>query len=138
MTFSDLEKFESDTFDCVILLDVVEHLKKDEGLRLLDNVERIARKKIFVVTPNGFLPSGAFDNNPWQIHRSGWTVEEMRNRGYKVLGVHGLKALRGEKAILKFNPKPIWELISMLTQYIVRNHPEFAFEILCIKSKKIK
>jgi SAM-dependent methyltransferase len=138
MTFSDLDKFESCSFDCVIALDVVEHLKKEEGLRLLDNIERIARKKIVVVTPNGFLPSGPFDNNPWQVHRSGWTVEEMRVRGYKVLGIHGLRNLRGERATLRFSPKLFWEIISTLTQYIVRNHPEFAFEILCIKSKRKK
>jgi SAM-dependent methyltransferase len=135
MTFSELDEFESCAFDCVIALDVVEHIRKDEGLRLLDNMERIAKKKIVVVTPNGFLPSGAYDNNPWQIHRSGWTTKEMRMRGYKVIGIIGLKTLRGERAILRFNPKPLWEIVSTLTQYIVRNHPEFAFEILCIKSK---
>jgi SAM-dependent methyltransferase len=137
MTFSELDKFESCSFDCVFALDVVEHITKDEGLRLLDNIERIAKKKVFVVTPNGFLPSGEFENNPWQVHKSGWTVEEMRKRGYNVSGINGLRTLRGERAILRFNPKLLWDIISTVTQYIVRNHPEFAFQILCIKTKKI-
>lgn len=136
LTFSELNKFGSGTFDCLVALDVIEHLKRDDGRRFLDNIERIAKKKIIVFTPNGFVPQKEHDNNPWQIHRSGWSIKEMRKRGYSVVGINGLKSLRGEQAVIRFNPKPLWHLISILTQYIVRNHPDLAYEILYIKNKE--
>jgi predicted TPR repeat methyltransferase len=134
MKFSELhEKFKPQTFDCVLALDVIEHLSKDESQRLLDAMEKIAKKKVIVFTPNGFVPQEAFDNNPCQVHKSGWTVKEMKTRGYRVIGINGLRTLLGEKALTKFRPEPFWGFISLLTQILVRNHPSFAFQILCVK-----
>ena len=79
MDFSELGSFDSCSFDCVTALDVIEHIKKAEGLRLLEDMERIAKKRIVVFTPNGFLPQSVHNNNPLQIHKSGWKVKEMRN-----------------------------------------------------------
>jgi SAM-dependent methyltransferase len=136
ITFSELGKIGSGAFDCVVALEVIEHLKKNEGLRFLDNIERIAKKKIIVFAPNGFLLQSKYDNNPWQIHRSGWEPKEMRKRGYKVVGISGLKTLRGERARIKWTPGLLWEIVSMITQVFVRNYAEFAFHILCIKNKE--
>ena len=79
MDFSELGSFDSCSFDCVTALDVIEHIKKAKRLRLLENMERIAKKRIVLFTPNGFLPQSAHNNNPLQIHKSGWKVKEMRN-----------------------------------------------------------
>src|SRR5688572_22584485 len=40
------------SFDCVVALDLIEHLEKADGLRLLEAMERVARKKVIVFTPN--------------------------------------------------------------------------------------
>ncbi len=98
-------------------------------------MEKIAKKKIIIFTPNGFLPQGKYDDNPWQIHRSGWTSKEMENKGYKVIGINGWKPLRGEYANLLFKPKVLWRIISDFTQLIVKRHPKNAFQILCVKEK---
>jgi predicted TPR repeat methyltransferase len=129
------KKFKSGSFDCVVALDLIEHLTKEEGFELLKKMENIAKKKVIVFTPNGFVPQGNYDSNPWQEHKSGWTAEEMRALGYRVIGVNGLKSLRGELARLRFRPKYFWWIISDLTQLFVRNRPEKAYQILCIKDK---
>jgi SAM-dependent methyltransferase len=116
MAFSELYKFEPCAFDCVVALDVIEHLKKADGFRLLDNIERIAKKKIIVFTPNGFIPQRTYENDPLQVHRSGWTSNEMRARGYRVIGINGLKTLRGERSLIRYSPKPFWALVSNLTK----------------------
>ena len=41
--------------DAVIALDLIEHLDKDSGFKLLKMLERIAIKKVIIFTPNGFL-----------------------------------------------------------------------------------
>ncbi|HNV01500.1 MAG TPA: methyltransferase domain-containing protein [archaeon] len=129
------KKFKANSFDCALASDVIEHFDKKEGLRLLKKMEKISRKKIIIFTPNGFLKQGEYDNNPWQVHKSGWTAEEMKKRGYKVVGINGLKSLRKEFTEIKYHPKIIWRIISDITQIFTRNNPRKAFQILCIKTK---
>ena len=68
------------SYDCVLASDVIEHLEKEEGMRLIEAMERIARRKVVIFTPNGFLPQAPYADNPWQAHRSGWEPGEMRAR----------------------------------------------------------
>ncbi len=65
---------------------------------------------------------------------SNWTVEEMSSLGFKVVGMMGLKPLRGEFGEIKWKPKLFWHRVSVLTQPLVRNHPSLAFQLLCIKN----
>ena len=70
--------------DTIFLLDVVEHLEKEEGRLLLEETIPIARKNIVVFTPLGFLeqshPDGkdawGFDGGKWQELRSGWEPKD--------------------------------------------------------------
>ena len=130
-----LNHFGPNSFDAVVALDLIEHLTKEDGYKLLDQVEAIAAKKIFIYTPNGFLEQGDRENNPWQVHLSGWDPEDFRKRGYTVYGVNGIKPLRGEFAKVKNKPAFLWNFISDLTTLFVKNKPEKAFQLLAVKSK---
>lgn len=130
--------FKPDSFDCVIALDVIEHLTKEEGYKLLDMMEKIARKKVIIYTPNGFIPQGADDGNLWQIHKSGWSTEDMKKRGYKVIGENGLQKIRKEIAPKVKDNLVIYlflNFIADLTQIFIKYKPENSFQILCIKDK---
>lgn len=127
------ELFDPQSFDIVVALDLVEHLEKQDGLCLLDMMEKIAKKKVVIYTPNGFLPQGDRESNPWQVHLSGWTAEEFRQRGYTVMGVNGIKSMRGEFAKPKWRPWFFWAFISDLTEPFVKHKPEKAFQLLAIK-----
>jgi predicted TPR repeat methyltransferase len=127
--------FEPDSFDCVLASDLIEHLTKEEGNKLIGMMEKIAGKKVIIFTPNGFLPQGEYDKNPLQVHKSGWTVKEMKEKGYEVIGINGWKPLRGEYASVRFWPEKIWSTVSDITQYFLRKRPEKTFQILCIKTK---
>lgn len=79
-----VEKIPDKTIDSVFLIDVVEHLEKEEGLRLLNMTGRIARKQIVIFTPLGFLPqehvdgkdAWGLDGGAWQEHKSSWLPED--------------------------------------------------------------
>jgi len=105
--------FDCDSFDVVTSFDLIEHFEKNEGYRLLDDMAKIAKKKVVVYTPNGFVPQSATDDNPFQEHKSGWTYQEMKKLGYKVYGVNGFRNLRGRYAVPKI--KPVNSEISSLT-----------------------
>jgi SAM-dependent methyltransferase len=126
--------FPPKSFDVVVALDVIEHFEKPDGLRLLQMMEELARKRVVIFTPNGFLPQGVWDNNPHQIHRSGWTVKEMCKLGYRVIGLGGWKPLRKEFGEIRFRPFGVWLRISLATQPLVERIPVHAFQILCVKS----
>jgi len=126
-------KFSRKSFDGVVAFDLIEHLQKEDGIKLITMMEKIAKKKVVILTPNGFLPQESYEGNVYQIHKSGWVTEEMRERGYRVIGINGWKPLRGEMGKVRFSPKRPLEWFSRLTQRAVRNRPEKAFALLCVK-----
>lgn len=83
------------SFDAVIAIDLVEHFEKDESRAFIAKMESLAKKKVFLFTPNGFLPQPSYDNNPWQEHKCGWEAAELQDMGYHVQGVLGFKWMRG-------------------------------------------
>ncbi len=131
----EIEKdFKKKSFDAVIALDVIEHLEKKDGYKLLKIMEHIASKKIILLTPNGFVPQTG-EGNGLQEHLSGWIVSDFKKLKYKVFGRYGLKNLRGEKAELKFRPKVLWGLISELSNlFFTRKNPKKAYSLLAVKS----
>lgn len=72
--------------DTVFALDFIEHLEKPDGLRLLREAERVARRQVLIYTPHGFFPQSyddpekhdrwGMDGGFWQTHRSGWELED--------------------------------------------------------------
>jgi SAM-dependent methyltransferase len=127
------EYFHPRSFDCVLASDLVEHLNEQDGLNLISQMEKIARKKVIIFTPNGYLTQGEYYNNPLQKHLSGWTPRQMRSLGYHVIGIQGLKWLRGELAQIRWRPTRFWLLVSLLTQLFTTTRPDWAFRLLCIK-----
>lgn len=77
--------FSDKSIDSVFLLDLIEHLEKEDGFRLLAEAERVAKRQVVVFTPLGFMPqhyeAGELDGwglggATFQEHRSGWTPED--------------------------------------------------------------
>jgi SAM-dependent methyltransferase len=121
------------SFDCVLAFDVIEHLTKEQGTQLIDDMETLATRKVIIFTPNGYLPQKEVDGNPYQIHLSGWEVEEMKQWGYRIKGIHGYKLFLGEYSEPKWRPKLLWKSLSILTQRWVENRPNHAFQLFCVK-----
>ncbi len=66
--------------DAIYLLDVIEHMEKDEGLRVVEQAVALARRQIVMYTPVGFMPqevdAWGLGGHYWQTHRSGWLPED--------------------------------------------------------------
>lgn len=134
MSFENIpNKFKENEFDCVLASDFIAHLKKEGGYELLKIMEKIAKKKVIVFTPNDFQLHGKEDENPLGVFRSKWTVEEMKKKGYKIWGINGLKNLRGDCAKILFKPRLFWLSISSISQYYTKYLPKKAFHLLCVK-----
>ena len=127
------QHFAPRSFDCVLASELAEHLPKQDGLRLMHMMEKIAKRKVIIVTTNGFLPQGGCDDNVRQAHLCGWSVAEMRDLGYRVIGIHGWKPLRGAYGLPRWRPYALWDRISLLSQVLAKRCPTCAFEMLCVK-----
>lgn len=126
--------FKKNSFDAVVALDVIEHLEKKDGYKLLKLMEHLASKKVVLLTPNGFVNQTG-EGNGLQEHLSGWSVSDFKKLGYKIFGRYGLKGLRGEKAELKFRPKILWGFISEISNLLyTRKNPKKAYSLLAYKN----
>ncbi len=130
------QHFQAGQFDTCVALDVIEHLSKEDGWKMLASMERIATRKVIILTPSGFLPQRHLEQGDLQEHLSGWEAEEMRAQGYKVTGLLGPKSLRGDHHHLKGQPKVFWGMVSLLGHFLyTRYRPAKAAAILCVKTK---
>ena len=78
--------FKSKSFDIVTMIEIIEHLPKQNALKLIYEAERIAKKAVIISTPNirhMSLKQLDYDNNPFQKHLSFFSHKELRKLGYK-------------------------------------------------------
>lgn len=85
--------FKPRSVDCVMALDVLEHLSGLEERGFLAEIAFIARKRVVVLTPNGLFEQEEYGGNLHQRHLSGWTVGNLQQRGFSVVGANGLRVL---------------------------------------------
>lgn len=127
------EHFKPKSFDSVVALDLIEHLTKKEGLILIKKMENIARKNIIIMTPNGFTDQDAYDKNPYQVHKSGWSANEFNKLGFEVRGMRGLKFLRGDYASLKYRPWIFWGIVATVSEYVLYFFPRYSYHLFAVK-----
>ena len=131
-----LEKFfKPKSFDAVIALDVIEHFGKKEGWEILKQIEKITKNKVIIFTPFGFTQQHPYDGNPYQVHKSGWSIGDFKKNGYSVFGMRGFRFIRGEYATIKYKPWFFWGGISALSQFMVYYIPYLAYQLFAVKKK---
>jgi len=114
--------FKSKDFDVVTCIEVIEHLPKKDGEKLLDEIERLA-KLVIVTTPTTFFSQENYDHNPFQKHVSSWTLADFRKRNYDVKGFGGFLIRR----------KRIRYISSFLTPLCEKWFPQFTVFLLAKK-----
>ena len=142
-------EFPENSFDAVIMIEVIEHMTREDGLEILRKAEKWARKKVIVSTPSGYFPMGKVDNNIFQRHLSGWTLGEFRKWGYHVYGVSGIKFFyQGENQVdsllhcdsastnIRFRPRVLFYGLNAFFQIFNYYRPGYSFGLLAVKYKK--
>ena len=73
----DVREREDFTYDVVIFGDVLEHMTKEDALRIYELARNQAKWILFSI-PIIHLPQGAYAGNPFEIHvHDNWTHEEI-------------------------------------------------------------
>ncbi len=78
-------------FDIVLCLDVLEHLEQAAIPMVIDNMQRIAKKKVIVYTPSRFTTNEIHADDAWnmgpndyQLHRSFIDPSFLESKGFKI------------------------------------------------------
>lgn len=78
------------SIDMVIATDILEHLIKEDGLKLLQDIQNIAKLAVYIEVPETYIPQNidiwGKGGHEWQTHRSTgeWTKEELESYGFVV------------------------------------------------------
>jgi hypothetical protein len=121
-------------FDLVTAVEVIEHMPKKDGYKLLEICEQLTQKYILITTPNGFLEQGPEYGNEYQRHLSGWFPHDFEGLGYKVYGWVGMKSMTGYAGRLKSNSLFYRGVNSILSSLLnINERPQFAFSLIAIK-----
>jgi SAM-dependent methyltransferase len=139
--------FPKNSFDAVILIEVLEHLSFKDGHKIIKLANKWAKRKIIITTPNNYFQMGQVDHNPYQKHRSGWSISNFKNLDFKVNGVSGLKFFYQPKNQVKslindnnyqnirFVPRKLFYCINAFFQIFNYYFPKFTFGLLAVKTK---
>lgn len=127
----------SKKYDVVFFSQVIEHIPKNKGEKVLNEIEKLAVNRVIVGTPKGFMeqPQEFLGGNPHQIHESGWNTEDFRSRGYKVFGI-GFVPIWSEFGLARTKNKLLftfYTLISYLLSPLIYFFPRLGAGLLCIK-----
>jgi len=126
------KKFKKKSMDACIALDLIEHLDRNEGYRLMKDMESLAQKVVIIATPNGAMPID--HENPLHAHHSEWTAKDFQDAGYTVYGMFGFKFFRGYGYQQKYKPREFWAVLSALSEYTwAYDHPETAAALFAVK-----
>jgi hypothetical protein len=140
-----LENFNPTEFDLVVALDVIEHLTKSDGYRLLYQLNRLAECSV-IQTPNGFLWQAPFRSNPFQAHISGWKPSELKALGWRrQFGVGGIKWLVGiggrpryaiSRSILRKYSTILEKVIMQTSRIVLSWWPSIHGEFIAVRRRR--
>lgn len=82
--------------DVISIIDGIEHMDKETGLRVIEHMKRVAKKEVLLFTPQGRTEDGYLKNEPhnawgiegadhFQTHKSGWTADELHELGFECI-----------------------------------------------------
>lgn len=135
-----LKKNKKTKYDVVFFSQVIEHVTRSQGEKILDEIEKLAKKRIVIGTPRGFMeqPHEFLENSPYQVHKSGWSIEDFTSRGYRVFGI-GFWPIWSHNGLgrnANFSTMVLSNIISYLMAPFVYFFPELGAGIIAIKDKK--
>lgn len=122
------------SFDTVIATELIEHFTREDGTRMLEEIERVTAKVAILSTPNFAAYRGGGETmvgfNEWEHHLSQWTKADFAQRNYKVFGLsHKLhKTVPGAYRLFSAFPT-----LNALARGLAEGMPSISLNLLAVK-----
>jgi 2-polyprenyl-3-methyl-5-hydroxy-6-metoxy-1,4-benzoquinol methylase len=88
-----------ESFDLILMTDVIEHFTMEEGKQLLIELRGMAKKAVIISTPAIFFEQGAAYGNDFEIHKSLWRLNDFQQLGYGIV-MNGNADMYGHRMIV--------------------------------------
>lgn len=137
-----LERQPSRSIETIVVTDLIEHLSRESGLKLIKELKRVVSVQALVVTPKGFLPQHVgegedegwgFIGNQLQNHVSGWDVDDFQGWAILLAPDYYLDIGHSEGvlgAIFTQTPKQGQELVFVVEPIAFGSDDELALNLL--------
>lgn len=129
-------KLKKNSFDVILLLQVIEHLDKSIGERLLRQAIKAAKRCVIVSVPNGHCSQEEYDGNIHQKHLSVWTVPDLKKINFKVYG-QSLSIIYGSKSYERSKKASLWQKIivplSIFIFPVILFFPQLGAQLIAVK-----
>ena len=91
-------------YDFILLLDILEHFEKDVGHIVLDSMVKNTKILVFCCFPDAANPQkalrqGAVHGNPYEAHKSLWSVDKDFKQYQTIVGNNSLCAVKGRAGV---------------------------------------
>ena len=70
------------SYDHILLIDVLEHFERDQGLSIIQAITERALRSVLVSTPTTAYPQDDAGGNPYETHRYIWSDSEITGMGF--------------------------------------------------------
>ena len=121
--------FKDKSIDFVLCTEVIEHLTKSQGIKLLNEIDRICRGRALITTPNVYFET--IPNEFEDSHRSSWGISDFRRAGFKVYGLGFKTTILQSDPLLKI--KQALYFFATPFAYLI---PEISGILVCVKDYK--
>ena len=127
--------FKDKCTDIAVSIAALEHLSKEDGIRLVEEMTRIARKVVVVSCPVVRWEQDPLDGNPYQKHLYHWTIPELREMGFQDMVGVGLRGMSGRiwGSLLRTYVSPVLGLMTLLATVISYRIPRIASNVVAWK-----
>lgn len=134
-------KLTNQSYDAVLLLQVLEHLTTRQAKLLLKKATKAAKECVIVTLPNGNCYQEKYDHNKWHIHKSTWTPKQLKDLGFKVYG-QSFKPIFGNHSYGAGEKAKFWQsmavFLSVLIAPLIYVKPEWGTQLIGVKYVKQK
>jgi len=84
--FEDIRTFLKNNkkkYDCVLLIDIIEHFNKRDGTRILSEIIKKANVFVVISTPITPYPQRDYNGNPYEKHKYFWSDTSLRGMDFR-------------------------------------------------------
>lgn len=97
-----IKSAKTNSVDVISCIDGLEHLSKKGGRILLKECKRVACNEVLIFTQDGYLKNEPHDAwgisgaDEHQTHKSGWSIKEVEDLGYKLINQQRMISQHGD------------------------------------------
>ena len=118
-------------------MEVIEHFEKEEGMKLIEKMEGIARKQVIITTPVGFWrqKSISWEENVFQKHVSSYYPYELKELSYNVRG-QGVRKIYDARVFFSshyYLRKTVGRVLRVIFNPFSYYFPSLGENMICIK-----